>query len=229
MAEGVDQRTRNLSEQRAGPDEDVPRVPAQNAAEVDADGAQPQGDEHEEPRVTRAGGASHDRLNQVERHEPKQETRRRRRPDQQTFVPEGLAGDVRQVSEVRDDVGRVREEQQPEEAECQHLDSPRAAPVAVVDEQCKPERDPGEEKVPEKRHFLERMRVCDTESDEPGNQAREPNKRAEDNQTAVAEGGAESVDHTSRLARRLGTRTDHLRVTKPLDLRKVRATAKGGP
>src|SRR4029453_2676735 len=168
-----------------------------------------------EPRVTRAGGASHDRLNQVERHEPKQETGRRRRPAQHTFVPEGLAGDVRQVPEVRDDVGRVREEQQPEEAESQQLDSPRAAPVAVVDEQRKPEGDPGEEKVPEKRHVLDRMRVCDTESDEPGNQGGEPNKRAKDNQTAVAERGAEPLDHTSRLARRLGTRTDHLRVTEP--------------
>src|SRR5512133_2725055 len=214
MAEGVDQRTRKLSEQRAGPDEDVPRVPAQNAAEVDTDGAQPQGDEHEEPRVTCAGGASHDRLNQVERHEPKQETGRRRRPDQQTFEPEGLAGHVRQVSEVRDDVGRVREEQQPEEAECHQLDDPPAAPVAVVDEQRKPEWDPGEEEVPEIRDVLERMRVCDTESDEPGNQAREPNKHAEDNQTAVAERGAEPLYHTSRLERRLGTRTDHLRLTE---------------
>src|SRR5207247_11248337 len=136
------------------------------------------------------------------------------RPDQQTFIPEDFAGDVRQVPEVRHDIGRVREEQQPEEAECQQLDSPRASPVAVVDEQRKPERDPGEEEVPEKRHVLERMRIRDTESDEPGNQGREPNKRAEDNQTAVAEAGAAPLARTSRLARRPETRRDHLSLTE---------------
>src|SRR5690349_11780053 len=186
MGERVDEHTRKLSKQRAGSDEDVPRIPAENSAEVDADRAQHQGAEHEQPRVPRAGDASHDRLDEVEGHEPEQKTCGRGRSDQQTFEPEGLPRHVRQIPEVRDDVGRVWEEEQPEEAKGQQLDEPRAVPEPVVEEQCQPERYPGEEEVPEIRRVLERMRVRDPESDEARNQTRESGQRTEDGYSPVA-------------------------------------------
>src|SRR5918911_2903903 len=67
---------------RPRPDERVPRVPAPDAAEIDAEGAERQSDSDECPAGERAGCAPDDRMHQEEADEAEQEPRRRDRPAQ---------------------------------------------------------------------------------------------------------------------------------------------------
>ena len=56
---------------------------------------------------------------------------------------------------VGDDVGRVREEDEPERRAGDERKTGRAAPEAVVDDERERERDPGEEEVPDQRAVVE--------------------------------------------------------------------------
>ena len=68
--------------------------------------------------------------------------------------------------EVGDYVGRVRKEQQPEQAEPSERGEPGAAHVTVVEKQGERERDPSEEQVPDEAGIVDAAGVCDAERDE---------------------------------------------------------------
>ena len=92
--------------------------------------------------------------------------------------------------EVGDDVGRVREEEQPEQAETCECGQPGAAHVPVVEQQGEPEWDPGQEQVPDEARIVERARVRDAEHNEADHECREHSKCRQHGEPTIAERGA---------------------------------------
>src|SRR5262247_2888353 len=92
------------------PREDVPRVPALEASEIDAERAEGEGHECERPGANRAECAADDLLDQVERREAEQEPAPGGRGHEQDVVPDRRSAPDAEPLEVGDDVQRVREE-----------------------------------------------------------------------------------------------------------------------
>ena len=129
--------------------EHVPAVPAQDAAEVDAEAREAEDGDRSDPGDASTGEAAHDRLDEVEREEAEQHAGPGRSRDHDDVDPERHHGARDEVLEVGDDVRRVREKQEPEGGEREQVQRPRPRAVPVVDHDREPERDPGEEQVPD--------------------------------------------------------------------------------
>ena len=63
------------------------------------------------------------------------------------------------MHEVRDDIRRVRQEEEPGRGQRREDRQPTAAPVAVVEREREHERDPGEEEVPREEAVVPGVRV----------------------------------------------------------------------
>src|SRR6266511_1579754 len=79
--------------------------------------------------------------------------------DTERVVPEGCKRIALQMDEVRRDIRRVGEEEQPERAETDEDDSSAAPPPAVVDEDGEREWNPRQEQVPDQITKVDVARV----------------------------------------------------------------------
>src|SRR5665648_675938 len=113
---GVGDLAVELPGQRHRPAQQVPAVPAQEAAEVDAEAAEPGGGDHERPAGRAAEGARDDVLHQIERHDAQQEACPGEPEQHQDIVPAGDdVAHAAEVQEVGEDVRGVGEEDEPDE------------------------------------------------------------------------------------------------------------------
>ena len=99
--------------------ERVPAVQPQGTAKIDPERAEADGEDREDPTRDHAAPLPHNRLHQVERREAEQDADPRERSNRDRVVPVRRQRVVLQMHEVRRDVRRVREEEQPEPAEHQ--------------------------------------------------------------------------------------------------------------
>src|SRR5580765_5297254 len=129
--------------------ERIPAVQPQDPPEIDPERAEADGEDREDPARDRAAPLPYDRLHQVERREAEQHAEPRKRGNRDRVVPVRRQRVVLQMHEVRGDVRRVREEEQPEPSEDQQQRPAAPATPAVVDEDREQERNPGEKEVPD--------------------------------------------------------------------------------
>ena len=146
-------------------------------------------------------------LDEQYRDEPEHEARpgeRRGQPASNQIGTRGVAADV---DEVRDDVRRVRQEEEPRRGKRHEHGQPAAAAVAVVEHESEHERDPGEEEVPGQEAIVVGVRVPLA----PGEQA-ETKPRGE---ARVPRASQAAGRRSSRFHRRDETRSRAVALTEP--------------
>ncbi len=105
----------DVEQQAAGVGDHIPTVPAREAPQVDAKAGQAEYGEGEEPTDPGAGRAAHQRLHQVERDQAQEGAGPGKGDEQDQVIPERNVALRSQVQHVGEDVGRVGEEEQPED------------------------------------------------------------------------------------------------------------------
>src|SRR5918999_1460696 len=148
VRERIGQPGPDVREERLGPDDEIPAVPAQRPSQVDPERAREETRADEPPAPQGAAGTSDDHLHQVDGEEPEEGAGPGEGAEEHQVEPERRVASRSQVDEVGQEVRRVREEEQPERAERQESPQPDAAMLHVVDPDRRDERDPGEEEVP---------------------------------------------------------------------------------
>src|SRR5215217_4412410 len=146
-------------------DERIPAVEAEKSAEVDTEARQCKCTDDAEPRHCSACRPFPDRLHHVQRSKAEDESRPRDRGEHQRVVPERCRDRLVQVDEVRQQVRRVREKEQPEHAEDDD-ERPASAPRRRVCEEREHERDPSEDEVPDEEVIERVTRVVAAVDDE---------------------------------------------------------------
>src|SRR5262245_14374364 len=138
----------DVREQRAGPDDEVPAVPPERAAEVDAERAERQAGRDEHPAPDPAVLAADNPLHEEDREEPEQHPGPGERPEEDDVEPKRRVGARAEVDEIREEVRRVRQEEEPDRRERDQMRQARTAALSVVHGNGRGDRDPGQEEVP---------------------------------------------------------------------------------
>ena len=136
-----------------------------------------------------------DRLHEEQRAEPEHHARRGEGGDERRVEPDRGATDHADVQEVRDDVRRVREEEEPREPERELPCSRRAPPVGVVQREGEEEREPRKEQVPDEEAIPVRARLGGADEQHGSTQAGGQDEREERRYPSIAE-----ADHPSIVA-----------------------------
>ena len=188
-----------LADERAGPHEDVPRVPALDAPEVDPERAEREHADDERPRVRRPEQPACHSMDQEERRQAEQQPRPRRGGEKQHVVKDRHAAVDPDVLQVGDDVRRVREEEQPQRPERGQLYAGRRR-GPCVDEQGQQERHPREHEVPGDPGVVAGPGVDHAKGEHRQREQREDGQRPDDGDPPVAERPPQPLDHPETLA-----------------------------